>query len=180
MVDEYQEVEDFENLEVPLTSTWNQVLENIRALYASLNPLANMQKNALVSMSGSQNVTNTAPNIDKFTFTTEVVDGGGFWSAGAPTKFTIPDDGLYLIGFDWVETSSSGSGGTEYIGIVKNGGAWFTELVQESVGAYIATSDTKAGVLQLEAGDYIELGMYRTNSGTAAMKCRMWIQRLPG
>lgn len=82
----------------------------------------------------------------------EELDTGNFWSSGAPTRFTIPSDGQYLI------TAAMATGSTAYgsaVAIAKNG----TVLSHTSSwadftpnGAYPRTTT----LLNLVAGDYVE------------------------
>jgi hypothetical protein len=87
-----------------------------------------------------------------------LVDNGGFFSIGDPTKFTVPVDGV-SAGTYAVSATVRWTGdptGIRFIGIRKNGTDFFAEAQIDSVG----TSDLIMncfGMVALAEGDYVEL-----------------------
>jgi hypothetical protein len=90
-------------------------------------------------------------------------DTDSFWSAGNPTRITIPKTGYYLItgniAFDLNST------GMRQV-IFRQDGTTFLNYV--SSGAAHDTADTNiafAHIFLFEAGDYIETGVFQTSGG---------------
>jgi hypothetical protein len=95
-----------------------------------------------------------------------LVDNGGYFSIGDPTKFTVPADGVsagtYAVSATVRWTGSNT--GIRFIGIRKNGTDFFAEAQIDSVG----TSDLIMncfGMVVLAEGDYVELIVEQESGG---------------
>ena len=91
-------------------------------------------------------------------FDVERTDTDTYYSAGAPSRVTIPAglDGFYLVaGFmSWASSAS----GTRYLYFLKNGTAQ-AEVTQTSGAVDLFGRSTQCAVIVAAAGDYIELGV---------------------
>lgn len=118
-------------------STWKNRTPNIQA--------------SLVSTTGT---TNGSQAVSWLTTASGFagIDTGNFYSAGAPTRVTVPYDGLYEVHFTG---RTSGVAGVTWNGAI-NGGATNGYLSASGVGvAGAATAGTRATAMVFSAGDYI-------------------------
>jgi hypothetical protein len=115
------------------------------------------------------------------TWQTEDWDTDGYWTSGAPTKFTIPTGmgGKYLVGGGY--TFDSATAFDQIASISVNG----TELLstRSRQGSASAVNRTST-ILNLAAGDYVEMlayqasGSNKTTATFAANMAEFFIQKL--
>lgn len=95
-----------------------------------------------------------------------LIDNGGYFSIGDPTKFTVPADGVSAGNYGVSATVrwSGDATGIRFIGIRKNGTDFFAEAQLDSPG----TSDLIMncfGMVALAEGDYVELIVEQETGG---------------
>lgn len=119
---------------------------------------------APVSSRVYQNTSQSIPNNADTALALDTVDTdpAGFWSAGAPTRLTVPsgDGGGYSV-FVQVGWTFSGSGAS-FIRVRKNGSVILAQSYQEILASNGIT--ILASLIELLAGDYIEI-LVNQNSG---------------
>lgn len=92
------------------------------------------------------------------------LDTGPFWDAAQPTRFTIPEAGLYLVWARWRMSPASATGGRSGT-LRKNGSVW---IIQQDIVPHAAVwPDIVWGqVVQLAAADFLQFLAYQS-SGAA-------------
>ena len=92
------------------------------------------------------------------------MDSSGYWSAAAPTRLTVPKGrgGVYLVVANG--TFAAGAEADRLVRIVKNTATLVAEARLVEAGSTISVTATQ--LVQLNAGDYVEMQMYQ-NSGVA-------------
>jgi hypothetical protein len=117
-------------------------------------------------------------------FDTVLIDDASFWSAGTPTRLTVPAGraGRYLVGgqLSYVNNAS----GTRSSRIVLNGARKLaTNLTPGTSTSYV--SHTPVGLADLVVGDYIELRGTQDSGGPLAVgqvsfneTPSLWLQRV--
>lgn len=93
-------------------------------------------------------------------------DTGGFWNVSQPTRFTIPVDGIYMIG-GFVEWDSNNVN-SRLLLIKKNGAASGTNLTFGNLtrnGASLFAQLTASTLVELNAGEYVELFVFQDSGG---------------
>lgn len=111
---------------------------------------------ASVRLSVDQGISAGGENIE---WDAEDYDTDGYWSAGDPTKFTVPEDGKYLISVAALRTTA----GDLAIYITKNGGSERWGMVYDTNNV---SSLTTSAVLDLAEGDYVQVFAYINAGGT--------------
>lgn len=119
---------------------------------------------AVVTRATNQTIADAT--VTAVSFSTEDVDVGGFWTAGAPTRMTIPSTGVYTI------TASVGWGSGTAVEeqsvylrlngstlLAGNGGPGFDFDTPEAVTV----------TLPLTAADYVEVTVIHNSTGTRAL-----------
>lgn len=117
---------------------------------------------ARVARGTAQTISNNAWNA--VSFDAETYDEGGFWDAGAPTRFTVPArmDGQYLVVAR--NAFNPHATGTRWIAIRRGGSVYESAEFFNNLGASSGTSTFTYTILDLTAGEYLEL-MVGQNSG---------------
>jgi hypothetical protein len=139
-------------------------------------------KGAIVRRTTNQSIGDNS--VTAITFDAEDKDTDGFWTVGSPTRFTIPEDGVYIFGGG--VTFASNTTGKRAI-YVRRGGTDY--LAMQEVGS--TTSDSRrlavAGMEEFTASQYIELYVYQNSTGSlnatpeTEASIRFWIAKLePG
>lgn len=98
----------------------------------------------------SESVASCPTSYTPSTFATPGMDTSGFWSAGVPTRATIPRNGWYLL-----HAHVGGDANTRYQCRFKINGTTTTAVSGQGAGGN--TSTENLDVLYLFAGDYVEL-----------------------
>lgn len=150
----------------------------------------NAPSGARVYRNTTQTVANTT--LTTMSYTTERWDTDNYWSAGAPTRLTIPTAGTYLFGAS-VELANTTAQRTRYADLLLNGTTIITEHSGSGFAVSANTSDTvilSASVAwECQAGDYVEVRVYQnstaslsTTAGTAtsANLNEFYVERLSG
>lgn len=116
-------------------------------------------------------------------FNSVLYDTGGYYSAGQPTRLTIPAAGRYLVGCNIVyETTADG---TIEVWLYRNGAtplAQYRNADADPMGGIFSANVTTADVFS--AGDYLQLLMYTDTGadvgihGIANASPVFWIERL--
>lgn len=130
---------------------------------------------AIVALASNQAIAGNVPLW--IPWYSSLVDTGGFWSSGNPTRFTIPTDGEYMVGLN------------AYVNL--DLGIWFQAVVNRSTylqlgyleldAASYAGISTAIYLDDLSAGDYVEMRVFpRTYSSTTlyAAYTSAWIVRV--
>jgi len=115
-------------------------------------------------------------------------DTDGYYSGGAPTRLTIPADGLYLVGANLYLSSLDDSLGTEPDGMY-----WSVEIgldgsfggTHQVASGYMNKSHSNNAPLKISmsapyvfvSGDYIQLGIAKYPGGTTGFYADFWIVR---
>ncbi len=95
-------------------------------------------------------------------FSTVNVDRSGLWTVANPSRITVDKTGTYLISAQ-VEFAASATGDRE-LAIRKNGAT--NDLLKTGLkSATLANDLSLSGILQLAAGDYVELWANQTSGG---------------
>lgn len=106
----------------------------------------------------SQSIPNNTPTI--LSFSTEFFDSDSMWDIGAPTRFTIPYTGIYImnVSFKWAQTTANRESG-----FILNGA---TELDLKSAqnSNVVAHPLNHTYMWYFTAGDYVEVIVFQ-NSG---------------
>lgn len=121
-------------------------------------------KGALVEKSTAQSIptaVSTAVSWDA-----ETLDIGGFWTAGQPTRLTIPS-GISKVRLSSNVEWANNSTGRRDISITKNGTTLYPGVGQRTKNAVNESWDTvNTGVISVITGDYFEVIVYQ-NSGSS-------------
>lgn len=114
--------------------------------------------------------TTTAPTINATTtmsWDTELDDDGGFFTSGAPTIFTVPEDGWYFASFDHVVDAGASSWGLEskivhdgVSGVGDSGSYWRSVLTTVDQGRCVFALD------RFVAGGTLTAQLIRSNTGS--------------
>lgn len=119
------------------------------------------------------------------TFDSEWYDTGNLHSTTSNTgRLTAPTAGLYHVGAG-IAFAANATGYRE-IGLRVNGTDFILVQRTPSVGAVASTSIVATTIHQLDAGDYVEVGVVQTSGGalnvtaaaTTSRTCDFWITRL--
>jgi hypothetical protein len=86
-------------------------------------------------------------------------DEGGYWSGGAPTRLTIPDNGTYMFGGNVVWDGNTTGRRDTKIRLNGDNSALLASVGQSVVGAN--TVQNLSSIKQFAAGDYIELIVFQ-------------------
>ena len=97
-------------------------------------------------------------------FSEALWDTGGFWTAGSPTVFTIPADGVYLVGVQVIYATNSN--GMRVVDVLTNASNARLNRTQVCASSGGSTALNATAALDLSAGDTISLGLWQ-NSGSA-------------
>lgn len=100
--------------------------------------------------------------VTTMTWTLLSLDSGGYWSAATPTRLTVPAGrgGVYLVVANG--TFAAGAEADRLVRIVKNTATIVGEARLVEAGSTISVTATQ--LVQLAAGDYVEMQMFQ-NSG---------------
>lgn len=91
-----------------------------------------------------------------------IQDRSGLWAAGTPNRLTVDKPGMYLVNAQ-VEFAANATGDRE-LSIRKNGAA--NDVLKTTLKSSTLANDLAlSGVLQLGAGEYIELWANQTSTG---------------
>lgn len=115
-------------------------------------------------------------NSTAFPFDSAAVDPDGWWSAGAPSRLTVPvgKTGWYIVGAD-VTTLGTNYGGTTNVNvqiqIAKNWNGVAGDLLNATVvyerfdnaNGTAAHGNATASLVYLQAGDYLQLTTFNSN-----------------
>jgi hypothetical protein len=116
---------------------------------------------AFVNNTGAQNILNSTTTL--LAFQNVVRDDDSFWSSGANTRLTAPNDGWYLIGFALVWDTN---GANARIADLKlNGTAFFPISAINALSLGVPTRQSGFVQYYLTAGDFFEVAVWQ-NSGT--------------
>lgn len=108
------------------------------------------------------------PNITATIITWPAVpafDSSGFYSSGAPNRFTVPAGlaGLFLV-FGSLRWTSMAGGTVRRIEIGVNG-TMFNHYKVDPSGSANAFTQESIALMRLAAGDYVQLGCYQDSGG---------------
>ncbi len=122
---------------------------------------------ARVRRTTTQSIPSTDATFTPITFNTAIFDTRTFWSAGAPTLITIPEQGLYVFGGNgkWAANAT----GTREIGFRRNGSEILLVVdqpMEATNGGTTVPSSHASYQARLNAGDTLEL-IVRQESGGA-------------
>ena len=112
----------------------------------------------IIRTSGFQTIS-TGASYTALTLVTESFDVGNFWSAGAPTRLTAPENGMYIFG-GTCGLVSVPTNTTIELGIRLNGSQLLTVVDQNQEAVHAAILEPRLLVTYqyfMNAGDYIEL-----------------------
>ncbi len=154
-----------------------KINENFASLKAAIEGIPDCTENsASLKMSANANVTNNTLNV--LSWDVEEFDSQNMHAAADPTRVTISTAGRYLvIGHLSYAANSSGN---RQIRILKNGVLWTVNNVQAP--GFAAIFDLTA-VMDLAAGDYLEIGAVQNSGGTLQVEAsenRFQVVRLCG
>jgi hypothetical protein len=135
---------------------------------------------ARVTRSNAQTI--ATGNWYALSFDTETYDTGSYWSAGAPTRLTVPGTGYYLIiGRNGFAAHGTGNRG---IAFRKSGTTDVASYFGANLGAGSGCDQLLVSMQPLSAGDYLELMVFQASGGnlntlTGTDKPEFSIVRLP-
>lgn len=135
---------------------------------ASIVPASNPWKGARVKRTANLSISSSVSNV-AVTWSVSDVDTSTFWSAGAPTRLTIPAGVTRVRLRANVRWDSASATGIRQITLFKNGATLagrFSQIVNASAGTQFTDQNAASPVLPVTAGDYFELIAYQT-SGAA-------------
>ena len=122
---------------------------------------SNIGRGALVYLASNQTIANNTPT--DVIWTTEVFDDATLWTAGTPTRFTIPTGftrAALQFGLEWLSTTN----GAYYAKVLKNG-AVAAGLPYINFPNNLRPTSASA-MVAVTAGDYFTLQVYQ-NDGLA-------------
>ena len=127
---------------------------------------ADVASTSFVQVYQSADVSLAQDAQDLITFNTEVTDLDGFWSAGAPTRLTVPADlaGRYII-VGQASFEIGASARVFWCAILKNGVRVAEHIDPVGAGAGTRNPNQVVYIGDLADGDYIELSVHLENSG---------------
>jgi len=148
------------------------LIEDSAASYAKKKVKISNLPGGSPSFSGATAYLNTSYGLSSGGATavwdTELFDTDGYWSAGSPSRLTVPFTGYYRVSFRaYLEDSHDSGSGYMVASVVPtssntNVGISDTRVSQDT-DAYGATLH-ESGILQLDANDYITLSISHYNA----------------
>jgi len=120
---------------------------------------------AKVYRTTTQSIDDATPTA--ISFDAEEFDAGDLWVSSAATKLTVPYEGIYSI-VGYAEFAASATLTQARVYIYSNGAA----IVKQKflpIGAAVTTEMPIPYVGRFSAGDYLELYVRQTDSGSAAL-----------
>lgn len=136
---------------------------NFASLKAAINGLPDCTENTtILSDTSGQTVADSTYTV--LNWNTEEYDALDLHTAGA-SRVTIQTAGRYLV-IAGIAVGNSPSGGDRLIRILKNGGSVITNTVASQNTIISSASPQVSGVLNLTAGDYLEVEFYQ-NAGSS-------------
>lgn len=154
--------------------------------------LANMDFTQLVA--GQPWAELPSGNQTVYNMTTPLIDTGGFWSSGAPSRFTIQRDGAYFVAAQClidegryvipsgVSNANIGKG-YRAISILQGGGTsiqtpqqwwWGTTPVAGTTAPYNVPPNSRiigcSGIMRLAATEYIQVGFFQSSGSNMGMQ----------
>lgn len=101
-------------------------------------------------------------------YNTERWDFGGLWSAGSPTRLTVPVAGMWYFEAFWEWNSNESGAGERFADLYLNGTTIIAEL--STSGADVSDTATPihtgGGMWRCAVGDYVECRVYQTSGAT--------------
>lgn len=99
-----------------------------------------------------------------------LLDSGGFFSPGAPTRITFPEAGVYAVSGTVVFEPNALGNRIGNVQVYKSSGVAQTDQagLESSLANTVANSSTKqaSDIFLVDAGDYIQLEAYQTSGAT--------------
>ena len=133
---------------------------------------------ALVYITSPQSIPNSANT--KLIWDTEVFDTDGYWALGQPTRLTIPNAGIYLVGADLSLSAGATDWDTLTVIIkvdddfsIDYWGPSSKPTIDQVFSANVET------VYQFTAGQIVEVQMFQSHTvpSTADVSGNFWIAR---
>lgn len=137
---------------------------------AMLNP-----PRARVSRNANQSY--TSGSSTSMSWDTENWDPAGMWSAGNPTRITIPSggDGFYMLGCEM--EFAGATAGNRQIQVLISGSGHIRQTIP-SIGSGLATRVELSYGTQLDAGDYVEFQGRQDSGGSLNVTGTAWACRI--
>jgi hypothetical protein len=117
-------------------------------------------KGVLVSVAGPVSISNNTNTM--VSFTTENIDDNNYWSAGSPTRLTMPETGWYMLGA--LVTYANNSSGVRNTNIVFNGTPRLAVDSRMPLSGAV-TNVTLGNPYYLGATNYVELQVFQNSGG---------------
>lgn len=156
------------NLAVPIPRTFTPGETEVGSYFnAGVRDLGTFLLNppiAQITQGSVQSIPNSA--VTPVTFDSTVNDSyGGHSNITNNSRYTAQVTGWYLV--IGVAAFATNGTGVRVARLLKNGSSvvYFDVWAQAVTAASTPTATATAGILQLNAGDYVELGAYQTSGG---------------
>lgn len=122
-----------------------------------------MAQGASATRATNQSIPNSA--YTAISFDAASFDSNGFWSAGAPTRLTVPagGDGVYIVSTEahW-QASAVGNRG---LALHVNGASYEGQVFGPNCGGVGQPFQGFAKQVELVAGDYVEIQAFQDSGG---------------